>query len=267
MTLQLLWRLCAGVLAVLLGARPAAAVERLPLYVYYTDPTFAAGAPDSLTDKLASWLTERANGRYEFVPTQLPRRRLERLLEQPRWHGVVAWSNPRFFAASARQSWSRYYMVDANLVASLRSAPLEYVDDSSLNGLHIGTVQGFSYKNLEPLVQSGQLVRDDADTEARNLLKLQQRRVPVAFLQASSLPQFRQQFADLDSWLYLSARPRTVFERAFFTSANQPELMTFLNQQVDALLADKAWQDTFGTCKLVLPRQSGASEAQRKLCR
>jgi len=261
------WGLLAG-LALLLHGRPAPAAESVPLYVYYADPTFAAGTPGSLTDQLAAWLTQRSNGRYRFVATQLPRRRLELMLEQPDWPGVVAWANPRWFAAAgARQSWSRYYMVDANLVASLRSAPLEYVDDSSLYGQRIGTVQGYLYKNLEPLLKDGKLSRDDADTELRNLLKLQQRRVPVAFVQASSLPRFHRQFADLDRWLYLSARPRTVFERAFFTAPKQPELLDFLNRQADALLADQPWQDAFGTCKLVLPRQSGATDAQRKLCR
>ncbi|WP_158568054.1 MULTISPECIES: transporter substrate-binding domain-containing protein [unclassified Duganella] len=267
MTKTKTWGLLAG-LALLLHGRLAPAAESVPLYVYYSDPTFAAGAPGSLTDKMAAWLTQRSNGRYQFVATQLPRRRLELMMEQPHWPGVVAWANPRWFAAAgARQGWSRYYMVDANLVASLRSAPLEYVDDSSLYGQNIGTVQGYTYKNLEPLVKDGKLVRDDADTELRNLLKLQQHRVPVAFLQASSLPRFHRQFADLDRWLYLSARPRTVFERAFFTAPNQPELLDFLNRQADALLADQPWQDAFGTCKLVLPRQSGATDAQRKLCR
>ncbi|ELX12222.1 extracellular solute-binding protein family 3 domain-containing protein [Janthinobacterium sp. HH01] len=261
------WRRLAGLALLLLG-RLAPAAESVPLYVYYADPTFAAGTPDSLTDKMAVWLTQRSNGRYHFIATQLPRRRLELMMEQPAWPGVVAWANPRWFTASAaRQSWSRYYMVDANLVASLRSAPLDYVDDSSLYGHSIGTVQGYTYKNLEPLLRDGKLARDDADSEARNLLKLQQRRVSVAFLQASSLPRFHRQFANLDHWLYLSPKPRTVFERAFFTAPNQPELLDFLNRQVDALIADKPWQEAFGTCKLVLPRQSGATDAQRKLCR
>jgi len=43
---------------------------------------------------------------------------------------------------------------------------------------------------------SAELLRDDVDSEARNLLKLRQGRVPVAFLQASSFPLCRRQFPD-----------------------------------------------------------------------
>ncbi len=250
-------------LLLLAAARAASAADIVPLYVYYQDPLFAAGDPRGLTDQLAIWLTQRANGRYQFVPTQMPRRRLQLMIAQPHWYGVVAWANPRWFeqAGQAKQAWSRPYMIDANMVASLRSAPVEYQDDQSLQGMRIGSVQGYNYKD------SADLLRDDADSEARNLLKLRQGRVPVAFLQASSFPFFRRQFPDLDEWIHLSAKPRTIFDRAFFTAPDQPELLAFLNQQVDALIADRQWQALMGTCKLVKPRAAAATEAQRKLCR
>lgn len=255
-------------LALCLPWRLALAVQTIPLYVYYPGPTFAVGMPGNLSEKMAEWLTQRSAGRYQFIATQLPRRRLQLMLSQPQWQGVVAWANPRWFGSEGRrQSWSRYYMVDANMVASLRSAPFEYQDDASLHGQRIGTVEGFSYKDFDALLAAGLVSKDEADSEARNLLKLQQRRVAVAFLQASSMPRMRQQYPELDSWLYLSERPRTVFERAFFMAPNQPQLLAFLNQQSAALLNDRQWQQEFDTCKHILPRLSGASEAQRKLCR
>ena len=259
------WLAC---LALCLPWRLGLAAQTIPLYVYYPGPTFAVGTPGNLTEKMAEWLTQRSAGRYQFIATQLPRRRLQLMLEQSHWQGVVAWANPRWFgAASARQSWSNYYMVDANLVASLRSTPFDYQGDASLHGQRVGTVEGFSYKDFDALLQHGVVSKDEADSEARNLLKLQQRRILVAFLQASSMPRMRQLYPDLDSWLYLSARPRTVFERAFFMAPNQPQLLAFLNQQSAALLNDRQWQQEFDTCKHIVPRTSGASEAQRKLCR
>lgn len=258
-------KILAGAL-LLLSASLALAAERIPLYTYYNDPPLAAGIPDSLTDKLAAWLTAHANGRYEFIPTQLPRRRLVLMLKQPQWTGVVAWANPRWFGETAHphQSWSKPYMLDANMVVSLQSKPLEYLDDSSLEGQRVGSVQGFSYVDIEAMIQSGAVLRDDADSELRNLMKLKQQRVQVAFLQASSFPYFRKQYPDLDQWIHVSARPRTVFKRYFFTAPEQPALSAFLNQQVDALIADRQWQTLLGTCKLIPPSQS---DAHRKLCR
>lgn len=252
--------------ALLLAAFQAASAERIPLYTYYNDPPLAAGNADSLTDRLAAWLSSQSNGRYEFVATQMPRRRLALLIKQAQWHGVVAWANPRWFGETEhpRQSWSNPYMVDANMVASLQSQPLEYLDDSSLSGQRVGSVQGFSYANTDNMIAAGKLLRDDSASELRNLMKLKQQRVHVAFLQASSFPYFRKHYPDLDQWIHVSARPRTVFKRYFFTAPDQPELAAFLNHQVDALIADRQWQTLLGTCKLLGPSQN---EAHRKLCR
>lgn len=259
----LLWVL--GVVA----TTAAMAVERIPLYTYYSDPPFATDKPDSLTDQLADWLTQRAQGRYRFVPTQLPRRRLDILIRQPHWPGVVAWANPAWFGESSnpRQSWTRSYMADANLVVSLRSHPLEIIDAQSLQGLRVGTVLGFSYPDLEPLLTSGQLKRDDAMGEFQNLLKLKLERVQVAFLQASSFPYFRHKFPDVEQWAYIAPKPRTVFARYMFLAPGQPALQSFLAAQLDALVADPAWQARLGTCPMIASALATGPDSLRKLCR
>jgi polar amino acid transport system substrate-binding protein len=259
------WKLLA-VLLLLGPVVPARSTETIPLYSYYVDLPFASGPPGSVTDKLAHWLTQRSGGRYHFVPTQLPRRRIELLVQQPNWPGVVAWANPRWFS-DERLSWSRNYMLDANLVVSPLAQPLDYSDDGALAGQSIGTVRGFSYTGIDELIQSGKLTRDDADSELRNLARLKAGRLQVAFLQASSLRYFREQYPDLDQWLYIAAKPRTLFERAFFTASGRPELLAFLNQQADALVADRQWQALLGTCKQLMPRLAAPTEAQRRLCR
>jgi len=258
-----------GFLLWMLGAATAMAAERIPLYTYYADPPFAADNPDSLTDKLADWLTQRAQGRYQFVPTQMPRRRLDVLVQHPHWPGVVAWANPAWFGESRnpRQSWTRSFMADANLVVSLRSHPLDTVDASSLQGRRVGTVLGFSYPDLEPLLKSGQLKRDDAAGEFQNLLKLKLERVQVAFLQASSFPYFRHKFPDVEQWAYIAPKPRTVFARYLFLAPGQPALQSFLEAQLDALVADPGWQARLGTCPLIAPALATAPDSLRKLCR
>jgi polar amino acid transport system substrate-binding protein len=252
----------------LLWAQAGLAAEKVPLYTYYVDPPFAVGA-DSLTDKLAAWLSQRSQGRYLFVPTQLPRRRLDALIAQPHWRGVVAWANPAWFDETVRprQSWTRPYMVDANLVVSLRSEPIAYENDRSLEGRRVGSVLGFSYPDLDAMLKAGKLTRDDANGEFQNLLKLKLQRVQVAFLQASSFPYFRREFPDMDDWAYVAAKPRTVFERSLFMAPGQPALRAFLDAQLDLLIADRDWQTRLGTCPLVAPGLVRQMDATRKLCR
>ena len=226
----------------------ASAAERIPLYTYYADPPFSLTTPHSLTKELAQWLSERSRGRYQFEPVMLPRLRLEMLIAQPTWKGVVAWANPVWLNKSlaARQRWTRPYMTDANLVVSLRSAPVNYVDDHSLEGLHLGTVLGFSYPDLERLINAGLITREDVNGEFQNLLKLKAHRVQAVFLQASSFPYFREQFPDMDQWAYISPKPRTVFERSMFLAPGQPALEAFLDKQLELLASDPQWRVRFG---------------------
>ena len=252
-------RQCALAAGLALLAHTAAATEVIPLYTYYADLPFAVSGADNITAKLAGWLTQRAQGRYLFVATQLPRRRLDAMIHEPHWNGVVAWANPLWFGEDVhpRNSWSHAYMMDANLVVSLRSHPIVYDSDRSLEGLRLGSVLGFSYPDIEDLIKSVKLVRDEANSELQNLLRLKAGRVQVAFLQASSLPYFQQALPDFEQWAYIAQKPRTVFYRYLFTSQGQPELMTFLNQQLDVLRTDKDWQSLLGTCELSVQHAPG----------
>ncbi len=228
----------------------AAATERIALYTYYPDPPFAAGSEDSFTDTLAAWLTERSAGKYAFVPTQVPRRRLEMMVKDPHWTGIVAWANPLWFGKDAEQrySWTRPYMLDANLVVSLRANPVDFTSDQSLAGHKLGTVLGYTYPDLDLALRSGALSKEDSLSEFSNLLKLKGGRVDVAFLQASSVTYFKKKLPDFEAWAYLASKPRTVFTRRLFIRPGQPELLDFLNAQMSALVADKTWRKRFGTC-------------------
>lgn len=261
-------RWLAGI-ALLTLATLCPAAQDIPLYTYYVDPPFVSNDDDSLTDKLAAWLTARAAGQYRFNVVRLPRRRLDAIVRQPHWSGVVAWANPQWFGEekNPRQLWSQTYMLDANLIVSPRSHPIDYRGDRSLIGLRLGSVLGFSYPDLNHLIQSGKIVRDDANGEFQNLLKLKAGRVQVAFLQASSLPYFRKQFPDFEQWAYVADQPRTVFTRSLFTSRDRPELMAFLNAQLEALVADPSWQALMGTCAILAPRLPAKMAMRRALCR
>lgn len=236
-----------GACLALFGAGSGAA-QSIPLWTYYADPPFAVEhdpAGISLTVKLAAWLSQRSAGRYAFEARQLPRRRLDLLLAQPGWQGVVAWANPVWFRDEAQDKylWSRPYMRDADLVVSARLTPVRFAGVESLVGLTLGGIAGHRYADLEGLLQAGKIVREDAHKERQNLERLRLGRIQVAFLQASSLPHYRHAIADLDRWLYIAPQPRSVYARHLFTGRGNQALMRFLNASLAGFKEDREWRE------------------------
>lgn len=226
----------------------AHAVEQIPLYTYYDEPPFALDQPANLTTKLANWLSDRSAGRYQFVPTQLPRKRLDLVIEhQAQWQGVVAWANPVFFhdPLQLKYLWSKPYMQDVNLVVSHRSKPVEFKNATSLYGLRVGAVIGRQLEDFESDIAQGKITREDANSVLSNLKKLNLHRIDATFISASSLGSYRQQFTDLDHWLYIAATPRGLVERHFFLAPNQATLLDFLNDAAVALPKDPQWKALF----------------------
>jgi polar amino acid transport system substrate-binding protein len=224
------------------------AAEKMQLLTYYTSLPYAvegAKPGESATVHLAEWLTQQSEGRYEFVPRQVPKLRLHLMLANPEWRGVVAWANPKFFDDVGRQRylWSAPYMLDRDLVVSRETEKVPFVNGHPLASARFGGIAGHLHEGLQADFASGLLVREDAQNELSNLLKLKHRRVDVIILQASSLPYLRTQVPDLDQWAYFDPQPYGQFERYLFTGMNSPELLAYLNRALLKIAEDPSWQE------------------------
>lgn len=222
------------------------AAEKIQLLTYYTSPPFAVDmvpAAGSYTLRLAHWLSQWSGGRFEFVPRQVPRLRLDLMLANPEWRGVVAWANPQWFADAEQQGllWSSVLMRDRDLRVSRQADKVLFAQGHPLRAARFGGISGHQYQYLEAEFRSGLLVREDAQNELSNVLKLQHKRVDLILLQASSLPYLRAQLPDFARWAYVDPQPQAEFERFLFTSRNNPDLLAFLNQALPNLVKNPAW--------------------------
>ncbi|WP_348946421.1 transporter substrate-binding domain-containing protein [Chitinibacter sp. FCG-7] len=241
------------ILGVLLCALSCArAAEQIPLYTYYDEPPFALDQPGNLSAKLASWLSSHSAGRYQFVPVQLPRKRLDLVIGQPQWRGVVAWGNPVFFhdAQQRKYRWSKLYMQDVNLVVSHRSKPVAFKNAASLHGLRVGAVTGRQLEDFEADIAAGKITREDSTSVLSNLKKLKLQRIDATLISASSLGSYRQSISDLDDWLYIAPTPRAIVPRHFFIAPDQAPLLDFLNEMANRLAKDPQWKTLFNDLQL-----------------
>ncbi|MDM4766559.1 transporter substrate-binding domain-containing protein [Pelomonas sp. SE-A7] len=232
-------------LLALAGLPVAAAPERVPLYTAYLDAPLDASSPGNLTAELAAWLSRRSAGRYQFVATSLARGPLDALIAKPGWNGAVVWANPRWFDDLDRQRflWTEAFMQDSDIVVSLRRQPIDYLDEGrSLENFVVAVERGHRVADVEWLIAAGRLRRIDVTQAVDGLVELRDGRVDAVFVQAISLPHFRRQLPELDSWLYVAPQPRDTFGRHAFTARGNASLRNFLAAQLSVLSQDPAWR-------------------------
>lgn len=235
----------------LLVSALALSAETIPLYLYNTPPPFNPSTPNNLSDYLAKFFSEHSEGNYKFKAIYLPRKRLDDLIAHDQWQGAVIWSNPVWFNDPMKTEylWSDVLANDHNLVLSHKSLSVEYNSPNSLKELKLGGMLGHIYTELEDMVKEGKLNREDATSYKQNIMKLKAHRIDVMFLPASALASIKLEFPEIDSWLYISKKPRDYFNYAIFFHKSNTELKNYINQNIDLLQFDDKWQNELKTWK------------------
>ncbi|MEJ6001077.1 substrate-binding periplasmic protein [Paucibacter soli] len=218
--------------------------EALEILSHYDYPPFVTGHAEGLSHDWADWLSTRLG-----IPAPglhiLPRKRLDLLMNQPHWQGIVPWVIPEWFGDTdmQRYHWSPPVLEDADLVLSLRSSPVDELTPTRLRGLRFGAVLGHVYADMNGLIAQGRLRREDALNTEQNLRKLLLGRVDFVFLSRSGLPWWLQKLPEFREQLHVAATPRLHFQRRMLLSAQLPAPLR--GQLLDAIAhmhRDSAWQ-------------------------
>lgn len=131
-------------------------------------------------------LAQKVGRRAEILV--LPRLRVQRLLASGELD-VRCYVNPHWLSAPHHSyAWSVPFMVQRDLIVG-RSAEADFTLEH-LHGKRLGTVLGFSYPHLEPLLASGEIQREDARTQQLTLEKLEAGRYHYAISSQLSLDWF-----------------------------------------------------------------------------
>lgn len=132
-------------------------------------------------------LAQKVGRRAEMLV--MPRLRVQQMLVRGEID-VRCYVNPAWLQESHYQYiWSVPFMVQRDLLVG-RNAPNGQLQPRPQQGQVIGTVLGFSYRELQPLFSSGNLHREDARTQELVLNKLQAQRYHYAVTNELSLDWF-----------------------------------------------------------------------------
>ncbi|NRR30737.1 transporter substrate-binding domain-containing protein [Oxalobacteraceae bacterium] len=234
----------AGLIATPLHA--GASELEVPLVNYYNYAPFSM--PDEKTDltrELAELLTKNSGGRYRFVPTLLPKGRLDKMLVHEHWQGLVAWLNPRFVndEAKSRYLWTETLMLESDLVVSHVDAPVDFQGVQSLQGKVLGTVLNQRYADIEEMIANKQLRRSDAPSQESNVRKLLLKRVDVVFISRSTLAGLQQRIPAFETKLHVAPLPRNSFTRhIMLTPELPPKLISYVQSTVAKFGGNPSWR-------------------------
>ena len=170
---RLLCGLLTSLWASTLWADPVGDERPIALNSYLQPPfVMAAGAP-GVAAAFVTLLNQQLSPELQHTLENVPRRRLtEAYLSRSDFRGVALFLSPNFIAPeiSQRVHWSRPVLFDENvLVTRNMPAPKVWAD---LRGRTLGGILGHIYKPLTPLLERGDLRREDAADHISNMGRL-----------------------------------------------------------------------------------------------
>lgn len=243
-------------LILLLWSTYGATEEEVQIYSYHLHPPFINAPQQGLSYDLVDFLNQKGAGQFHFTLHQLPRRRLNSVLEDwidgscsTKGEGcanlwMVPWVHPAWgFGAKPQDhfQWTEL-LADSSSIISRHDNPVDYQQSDSLVGLRFGGVGGHHYVGIDELVAQGKIHRIDGNHERDNLIKLLSGRIDATLLPTTTLNYYLQHDPLIHAQqaeLYIAPQPHQQFMRYLMV----PRQATDLAQFIAALeLSVPSWQ-------------------------
>jgi polar amino acid transport system substrate-binding protein len=217
--------------------------QTVNLYTYHLTGPFVTGKGTGLTYDMAAYLTKKSAGKYDFVVSELPRKRLNKTIAGNK-PGVVPWVSPLWFGdkGQTKYLWSNGYFKDGNDLLSSIKKPFEYTGDvKSLQGLKFGGERGHHYKGIDEMVKTGDVTRVDAKSITANLRKIAAGRIDVTSVNNSAARYLVEKLGIKDH-VHFSSKQFTQYNRHFLVMKSLPEVGAFLSGVTENMADDAEWQ-------------------------
>ncbi|KLN61653.1 hypothetical protein WH96_04760 [Kiloniella spongiae] len=230
------------------------------VYNYHKTPPFVIGPEQGLSYDLVEYLNRKGAGRYHFVLTHLPKKRLERELESGR-KVIVPWASTQTFQGtySYRYRWTSALMTDGNVFVSASNYPVEVSDLSSLTNKLVAGLLGYRYRGVDEGVRRGTVKRTNVPDERALLRLVSHHRVDVGIMSQSSARYLIKEIG-LEDQIHLGERKQSIYARQILINGYMPMLKKFLDKIVISMKRDPEWITIMAKYHLV----SALPDEQRK---
>lgn len=212
-------------------------IPRVTVYAYHDKPPYII---DRKQEKgLYYDLVRFLNGAgtpYQFTLEYAPRKRIERLITQNDFQGLLIGVNPHWFDDADEQKfhWTRPVFHDEDIFVSTLEKPFEYVNDDSYFGAQVCLVLGNYYRGLSEAISAGSVRQLTTNKEGVIFDMLNQRRCGFGIV-SRSLYDYLKAVGELPDYYYVASTVHDSFDRRILV----PHANTAVFFAVD--LALKQW--------------------------
>ncbi|MFC3096049.1 ABC transporter substrate-binding protein [Alteromonas sediminis] len=215
----------------IVGTGSVAFAEEKPVvsaYAYHLKPPFIIDPlqESGLCYDYSRLLSELSD--VEFFTLFIPRKRLNRLLSDGGFDGIVLGANPLWFkdADKKKYLWSDPLIKDRDEFISLKSSKFDYVDPKSLLRHSLAGVRGFYYGKVEKAKAYGPIKRFDTIGEKEVLDMVVKGRADIGIISRSTLNYMRSLKPSEYEVLYLSRVPHEEYSRYVMLPNKRQKLHT-----------------------------------------
>lgn len=225
---------------------PAFATSVVKAYNSYGGAPYVEGKR-GLAPELVAYVNRKLEGRYQLQLVNLPRRKLNQVMEAPDgFDGVALFLAPIFIGdvPQKRFHWSPPFLEDSNTIISRLENPVRYEGPSSLVGLRFAGIYGNRYPGIDEFVGKG-IPRSNATDAMSNLRRLVRGEADFTVMPLSSFRYLRRQM-DREKLpvgqLHVGDKPFNQFGRHFVLARGNSELARELDQIAAAMPCDREWR-------------------------
>ena len=223
------------------------AKEKMPVnvYVYHLKPPFITDLENKkgLYFDFSHYLNSKSEN-YHFSTTFIPRKRIEHMLENSLFEGVLLGVNPIWFKdkSESKYLWTQSIFADKDEVISLREKPVEYTTPSSLEQYRLGGFRGFYYYGINELVAQNKIHRTDTISEQALINMLKTKRIDCAIISRSTFNYITKE-NDNRHLFHISERPHDTYARKILILPKDKSIHHELKLIIEYMKKDKIWSE------------------------
>lgn len=179
---------------------------------------------------------------YTFQMIFIPRKRLNKMLEDPNFKGIVVGVSPTWFKdkSESKYLWLPNIYSDRDEFISNPLTPFEFEGIDSLENKTIGMVAGHYYFGVSEAIKEGRLQKVDTIGDLQVLELIDKHRVDFGIVSLSVL-RYLNKTERIRQHFHFSNAPHDVFSRRAFMALNQTKLHKTLVPIISRMHDDPNW--------------------------
>lgn len=217
----------------------------IPAYSYHLKPPFIIDQPTE-SGLYYDFVEQLSDSKYQYYLVYMPRKRIDRLLANGNFDGIVVGVSPHWFKDTneTKFDWTEPFIADRDDIISHGRFPFEYSAENII-GKTMAGVRGFYYANVNQAIRDNTLSRFDTESETQVIEMVLRHRVDFGIVSSSTFNYLRESDQELNT-LHISDIPHESFTRRVLVPKGNPDILAHLEMRIQKVVKSKDWTFALG---------------------